>query len=65
MKTNLSLLFYLKKRNSKETGPAAIYLRITIDGKRAELATCFKCDPEKWSHTAGKMIGTKECILSG
>lgn len=39
MKTNYSLLFYLKKQKNYEKGPAPIYMRITIEGKRVEAAT--------------------------
>jgi hypothetical protein len=36
MKTNFSLLFYLKKSKNYQNGPVAIYMRITVDGKRSE-----------------------------
>jgi site-specific recombinase XerD len=62
MRANLSLLFYLKRRNSEKTGPVPVYLRITVDNKRAELATGHQCEPEKWSNAAGKMMGTKESV---
>jgi len=62
MRTNLSLLFYLKRRNSEETGLVPVYLRITVDNKRVELATGHKCEAEKWSNAAGKMMGTKESV---
>ena len=62
MRANLSLLFYLKRGNSKNTGSVPVYLRITVDYKRAELATGHKCEPEKWRNAAGKMIGTKESV---
>lgn len=39
MKTNFSLLFYLKRPKDYTTGVAPIYLRITVNGKRSELAT--------------------------
>ena len=62
MRANLSLLFYLKRRNSEKTGQVPVYLRITVDNKRAELATGHQCEPEKWSNAAGKMMGTKESV---
>ncbi|WP_207424183.1 site-specific integrase [Desertivirga brevis] len=64
MKTNCSLLFYLKKRSSYKSGPISIYLRITIDGGRVELATGRKCDPSRWNSAAGRANGTKEEIRS-
>ncbi|WP_313240248.1 site-specific integrase [Sphingobacterium multivorum] len=61
MKTNLSLLFFLKKpKNYKEGAPRFIYLRITVDGKRAELSAGREIEPDKWNSKAGKAIGTKE-----
>ncbi|SDM86947.1 Arm DNA-binding domain-containing protein [Pedobacter antarcticus] len=32
MKTNLSLLFYLKKKKNYISGNTPIYMRITVDG---------------------------------
>ncbi|WP_325386321.1 hypothetical protein, partial [Mucilaginibacter sp.] len=36
MKTNFSLLFYLKKPKNYQAGLVPIYLRITVNGKRSE-----------------------------
>jgi hypothetical protein len=36
MKTNFSLLFYLKKPKNYQSGLVPIYLRITVNGKRSE-----------------------------
>ena len=41
MRTNLSLLFYLKKRKNYGKGPVDIYIRVTIDGKRSEITVDF------------------------
>ncbi|MBB5639014.1 hypothetical protein HDE68_004952 [Pedobacter cryoconitis] len=46
MKTSFSLLFYLKKPKNYIKGAVPVYLRITVDGKRAELATSRDCEPE-------------------
>jgi hypothetical protein len=55
------LLFYLKKPKNYKTGPLPIYLRLTVDGKRAEVATKRLCDdPKKWNTSAGRMTGSKE-----
>jgi site-specific recombinase XerD len=35
-------------------------MRITVNGKRAEMSTGRECDPAKWSSHAGRGIGTKE-----
>lgn len=60
MRTNFSLLFYLKKQKNYTSGNAPIYLRITVQGKRAEVATGRDCDPKRWNAKAGKSMGTKE-----
>ena len=64
MKTNFSMLFYIKKRNNYTGGPVPIYQRITVDGKRSEITTNRQCDPSKWNSHAGRAIGTKEEIKS-
>ena len=64
MKTNFSLLFYLKKQKKFTGGLAPVYLRITVEGKRVELTTNRECDPEKWNNQSGRAIGTKENIKS-
>ncbi|MEO7215405.1 Arm DNA-binding domain-containing protein [Mucilaginibacter sp.] len=60
MKTNFSLLFYLKKPKNYSDGPVPIYLRITVAGKRAETATARSVDPMQWNSRAGRLKGTKE-----
>jgi hypothetical protein len=60
MKTNFSMLFYMKKQKNYSAGVAPIYLRITVDGQRAEIATGRECEPSRWDSRAGRAIGTKE-----
>jgi len=38
----------------------AIYMRITVNGKRADMSAGRECDPAKWNSQAGRAIGTKE-----
>lgn len=64
MKTNFSLLFYLKKPKNHQNGLVPIYLRITVNGKRAETSTGRECEPALWNSTAGRFKGTKEEIKS-
>lgn len=64
MKTNFSMLFYLKKQKNYTSGLAPIYLRITVDCKRSEITTNRECDPEKWNKKSGRAIGTREQIKS-
>jgi hypothetical protein len=60
MKTNFSLLFYLKKPKNYQSGLVPIYLRITVNGKRSETTTGRECDPSLWNSIAGRLKGTKE-----
>jgi site-specific recombinase XerD len=60
MKTTFSLLFYLKKPKNYEKGLVPIYLRITVEGKRAETTTGRECDPALWNNESGRIKGTKE-----
>jgi hypothetical protein len=64
MKTNFSLLFYLKKPKNYENGRVPIYLRITVNGKRAETTSGRECEPSLWNSVAGRFKGTKEEIKS-
>ena len=60
MKTNFSLLFYLKKPKNYQDGPMPVYMRITVDGKRAETTAGRYCLPANWSTSTGRVKGTKE-----
>jgi len=60
MKTNFSLLFYMKKQKNYQSGPAPIYIRITVSGKRSETTTGRECEPSRWNTGAGRANGTKE-----
>lgn len=60
MKTNFSLLFYMKKQKNYQSGKAPIYLRITVDGRRCEVTTGRCCDPVQWNPTSGRSNGKKE-----
>ncbi|WP_138724797.1 site-specific integrase [Pedobacter ureilyticus] len=60
MKTNFSLLFFMKRQKNYSDGAAPIYMRITVDGKRVELATGRSCEPDRWHSKSGRATGTKE-----
>ncbi len=63
MKTNLSVLFFLKKpKNYKQGVSCFIYLRITVDGVRSEMSTGRSCEIERWNAKSGKVIGNREEI---
>ncbi|MFZ4860709.1 phage integrase SAM-like domain-containing protein [Sphingobacterium sp. Mn56C] len=62
MKTNFSMLFYMKRQKNYQSGEAPIYLRITVAGKRTEISTGCKCLPNRWNVKSGRQIGTKEDV---
>jgi len=64
MKTNFSVLFYMKKPSYYKGGAAPIYMRLTVDSKRTEISTGRECLPERWNSAAGRGTGTKEEIKS-
>lgn len=55
-------IFFLKKPKEYEKGPVPIYLRITVDGKRAEVSIKRKVDPIKWISNRGRMKGSTEIV---
>lgn len=60
MQSNFSFLFYLKKPKGYVSGPVPIYLRITVNGQRAEMSVGRECLPDKWNSEAGLASGTKD-----
>lgn len=62
MKTNFSLLFYMKKPKNYQKGVAPIYLRITVNGNRSEVTTGRSCEPSRWNAHVGRANGNKEEI---
>lgn len=62
MTYNLSLLYYIKKSKADSTGYANIYLRITVNGKRAELSINKKVHISKWNAQANVVMGFSEKV---
>lgn len=60
MNKTLSILFYLKKAKEDRNGLVPIYLRITVDGQRAEMSIHRSIKPDNWNTKAGLAKGTKE-----
>jgi len=60
MKYELSVLFTLKKEKKDKAGEVPIYLRITINGERAELSINRKIDPAKWDSATQRAKGRSE-----
>lgn len=62
MFTTFNVLFYLKKRNSNQTGPLPISLRIGVNGQRTEVSVGRECEASRWNSHVGRAIGTKEDV---
>jgi len=58
MQNLLSILFFIKKSKNKNATHATVYLRITYDGRRAELSTMRKVFLSKWNAKANKVSGS-------
>lgn len=56
MNKTFNLLFFIKKNKIRTNGTAPIYLRITIDGKAADIAAKRYIDPQKWDVKAHKAV---------
>jgi site-specific recombinase XerD len=60
MSTPMHLSFQLKKSKADESGKVPIYVRITINGLRAEFSLKRYILPEKWLSNSGVVKGTSE-----
>jgi len=61
MNHTFSILFWLQNhKSSKKTGEMPISMRITVNGKRAEISTGKKILPENWSTNSGRVKGNSE-----
>ncbi len=60
MGTNLSVLFYTKKKVKTIKGTTPIYLRITIDGQRFETSIHRQINSDNWLAKVGKAKGITE-----
>jgi site-specific recombinase XerD len=57
MNKTFNLLFFIKKNKIRTNGTAPIYLRITIDGKMADITAKRYIDPKKWDNKAHRALG--------
>ena len=61
MQHSFSILFWIQNhKKSKKTGEAPISVRITVNGKRAEISTGKKTLPEYWNVNSGRVKGNSE-----
>ncbi len=52
------ILFLVKQCRAARDGQAPVFLRVTVDGVRAEVTLTLKVDVERWNSTAGRMKGS-------
>ena len=64
MKTKFSLLFYIRKPKNYVSGSMPVWVRITVNGKRAETSSDREREPTQWNSSAGRQKGTKEDVKS-
>lgn len=64
LEQTLGILFYQKKQKNYSKGNVPIYLRITVNGQRIEIATKQYCEPERWNSQAQRVRGTNEASRS-
>lgn len=60
MNAKVSVLFYAKKSKAKNNSRIPIYLRITVNGKRAEFSTGKDVEISKWSTVQNRLKGNSE-----
>ncbi|MGD1945638.1 MAG: site-specific integrase [Croceivirga sp.] len=59
MNDSFSILFYIRKNHPDKTGKCTIYLRITVNGKRAETSVHRKVKIEDWNTSSGRAKNSK------
>ncbi|MBS1566279.1 MAG: site-specific integrase [Bacteroidetes bacterium] len=57
MNRTFSILFHKLESKAQPDNTVPIYMRLTIDGKRAEISTKRYVDPDKWDAKAQKLSG--------
>lgn len=60
MNKTLSILFYLKNSKKDRNDLIPVYMRITVDGNRAEVSTHKKIITDNWDPSTGYAKGTGE-----
>ena len=60
LEKTFGLLFYLKPARNQKGTVRYVYLRITVDGKVAELSTKKLWNTERWNSSVGRPAGNKE-----
>ncbi len=63
METKMNILFIGKRSRITTQKLLPIYLRVTIEGKRFEVATNRHVEPSEWLHSAGKVKGKSKLSI--
>ena len=62
-RSTFALVFYIKRNKMMRNEEAPIYLRITVNGQRAEFSTKRSINPDQWDPARGRAYKkTKEAI---
>ena len=57
---SLGILFFIRKERANDEKLAAVYLRLTVNGKRAELSIKREVEINKWNSKGGCATGYSE-----
>jgi len=52
--------FIIRKSKSNRQPNSSIYARINVNGSRVEISANRHCEPDKWDHAKGRLIGRTE-----
>jgi site-specific recombinase XerD len=63
-KQSIAVLFYIRKAKSTRSKMAPIYMRITVNGQRAEISLQRDVEVNKWNPAAGMVTGSSEAAKS-
>ena len=57
MNHTYSVLFWINRAKANKTAQVPVYARVTVSGKRAEIATGRYIESERWNVKEGNMKG--------
>ena len=60
MKNKIVKHFYVREVKKDRKGEAPIYLRITVNGERAEISTDRRVNPDAWDKASERVAGRSE-----
>ena len=55
-RTTFGLLFYIRRTKLNKSGEASIFLRITVNGERADASIKRSIEPRLWNTAKGKAV---------